>query len=682
MIFAYPLFLWALAAISIPIAIHLFNFRRYKKVYFTNVRFLKELQQESKSRSRLKEILVLLARCLAIACLVFAFSQPFIPNDKQIKQVSSNAISLYLDNSFSMQNVNKQGPLLELAKTRAKEIVNAYSNVDRFQVITNDFEGKHQRFNSKEDVLALIEEIKVSPGVRYLSDVLKRQYEFLGSSNSEGKKVYILSDAQKTTFDLQEAEEDSTVRTTLIPLTANQVNNVYVDSCWFESPLQQKGFIQKLNARIVNSGNTPVEVGSAKLMLNGQQVAIASFSLEPESEKNVRFTFECKQDGFNYGSVKIEDYPITFDDELNFAFNSRLSVNVALVNGKNVSQLNSFSSLFSGDSLFKLEAFSEQLIDYGSFKRSDVLILNQLQEISSGLLSELTKFSDKGGAIVIIPPADVNVSGYSSALNALQLPVITGSDSADTKVEKLNLASGFYEGVFEKMDERLNLPLVKQHYKLRYEVKKDIDVLLSLQNSDAFLISSKMNSASVYLFSSPLNDPYTNFNKHALFVPTFFRICFSSLSSSQLFFETSSNVVINIRNEGSYMDNPPHIKRTEGNIDIIPEMRIINNSLSLFTRQQISAPGFYTVTAQQQDLQPLAFNYSRRESDLQCYTNDELEGLVSKKAFRSINVISGSDSGVSKQIALGAEGKKLWKLFLLLTLLFILIETAFLRLLK
>ncbi len=45
MIFANPIFLIALTALAIPIIIHLYNFRRYKKVYFTNVRFLTEIKQ-------------------------------------------------------------------------------------------------------------------------------------------------------------------------------------------------------------------------------------------------------------------------------------------------------------------------------------------------------------------------------------------------------------------------------------------------------------------------------------------------------------------------------------------------------------------------------------------------------------------------------------------------------------
>ena len=62
----YPAFLLALAALAIPIIIHLFHFRRFKKVYFTNVRFLKEVKEETSNRSRLRNLLVLLMRLLAL----------------------------------------------------------------------------------------------------------------------------------------------------------------------------------------------------------------------------------------------------------------------------------------------------------------------------------------------------------------------------------------------------------------------------------------------------------------------------------------------------------------------------------------------------------------------------------------------------------------------------------------
>lgn len=683
MIVVYPVFLWALFAVTIPIIIHLFNFKKYKKVYFTNVRFLKELQHQSKAKSRLKEILVLIARCLTIACLVLAFAQPIIPNANSTTiNTGTKAISIYVDNSFSMENVSKQGALIDIAKARAKDVINAFNSVDKFQVITNDFEGKHQRFFSKEDALNEIDEIKISSAVRLLGDVVKRQEEFLNTSNLLTKKIYLLSDAQKSTFTIESLKTDTAIKTTLIPIKANQINNVYIDSCWFETPLQQKGFIQKLHATLVNNGNAAIDVGSAKLYLNKQQLALSSFSLDPSSTTEIVFTFECKQSGFNFGSIKIEDYPITFDDELFFAFNSKVNVSVTVISGKEIKENNTLETLFKTDSLFKFNAFTEQTIDFGAFKTSDVIVLNQLSEISSGLLSELTKFSNQGGSIVFIPSQTGNLINYNQALTSLQLPNILSSDTASLKIDKIELASKFYTGVFDKVEDRLNLPQINKHYKLVKTNASKFETILQLQNSDAFFgVSSNGNSLS-YLFTSPLIQNATNFSKHALFVPTFYRICFSCLKGAPLFYATNSNVVISLKNDATQLEQPPHIKQLNSQLDIIPEQRIVNNSLFLYTRNQINNKGFYEVIKNSNPVLPLAFNFSRKESNLTCYTVDELSKILANKASKNLSLIESSQSDISKQIQQDANGKKLWKLFILFALLFIAVEISLLRFLK
>lgn len=683
MMFVYPAFLWALAAVTIPIIIHLFNFRRYKKVYFTNVKFLKELQHQSKSKSRLREILVLIARCLAIACLVLAFCQPVLfDKDTVITNTGAKAVSIYIDNSFSMENVNKQGPLLEIAKNKAKEIIKAFGNGDKFQIITNDFEGKHQRFNSKEDAINVIDEVKISSATRLYSDVLKRQTEFLRSSNLADQKIYALGDAQETTFNLNEIQNDTAVKVTLVPLKANEVNNIYIDTCWFETPLQQKGFIQKLHANIVNYGNANLEIGSAKLFLNKQQIAISSFSVEANSKKEIQFTFECKKEGVNYGSIKIEDFPITFDDELFFAFNSKVNVSVCLINGKEQTQDNAIATLFKTDSLFKLNSFSEQAIDFGAFKTSDVVILNQLAELSSGLMAEVIKFNNTGGSVVFIPAQNANIPSYNQALTMLQMPNLVALDSSKLKVDKIELASKFYAGVFEKISDRLNLPLVTNHFKLARTNNMDFETILMLQNSDALFGLSRKDNALVYLFSVPLNEKCTNFPKHALFVPTFYQICFNSLKSVPLSYQASSNVVINIKNDIASADQPPHIKQVGGLLDVIPESRALNNSIALYTQRQINLPGFFEVQRNNTLLLPLAFNYSRKESNLKCLDAEQLKKIIDDNAFKNIQLIEDASIDITGQIQQGAEGKKLWKIFIILTLLFIGIEIALLRFLK
>jgi uncharacterized membrane protein len=133
--FLFPNFLWALGLLAIPVIIHLFYFRRYKEVYFTNVKFLKELVEETASRNKLKNLLILLSRLLALAALIFAFAQPFLNNENQ-KDLGSSAVSIYVDNSWSMNAKSTEISLFQLAKKKAFEIINAYTDADKFQIIS------------------------------------------------------------------------------------------------------------------------------------------------------------------------------------------------------------------------------------------------------------------------------------------------------------------------------------------------------------------------------------------------------------------------------------------------------------------------------------------------------------------------------------------------------------------
>src|SRR5688572_5458722 len=123
--FVNPSFLYALFALAVPVIIHLFNFRKFKRVYFTNVRFLKDVKQETQSKSKLRHLIVLACRILAITLLVLAFAQPFLPvTDAHIVR-GDRAVSVFIDNSFSMDAINKSGRLLDEAKNNAKEIAAA-----------------------------------------------------------------------------------------------------------------------------------------------------------------------------------------------------------------------------------------------------------------------------------------------------------------------------------------------------------------------------------------------------------------------------------------------------------------------------------------------------------------------------------------------------------------------------
>ena len=136
MSFVYPNFLWALVLLIIPIIIHLFNFRKYKTVYFSKVDFLTEVVEDSKSGNKLKHLLVLLSRLLMISALVFAFAQPFIPTGEN--QKTENITSIYIDNSFSMQAQGQDGDLLNEVKNKAIDLVKSLDENEKINLLTTE----------------------------------------------------------------------------------------------------------------------------------------------------------------------------------------------------------------------------------------------------------------------------------------------------------------------------------------------------------------------------------------------------------------------------------------------------------------------------------------------------------------------------------------------------------------
>ena len=171
--FLYPQFLYALAVVAIPIILHLFNFKKFKTVYFSNVRFLKEVKQQTKAKSELKHILILLSRILALSSLVLAFAQPYVPK-KNMELASKHAISIFVDNSFSMNAQNANGQLLQEALQKTESISEAYQTVDDFHIITNDLSAQHQRLITKE-ALEELGNINSTSNTSLLSKVVNRQ---------------------------------------------------------------------------------------------------------------------------------------------------------------------------------------------------------------------------------------------------------------------------------------------------------------------------------------------------------------------------------------------------------------------------------------------------------------------------------------------------------------------------
>ena len=307
MILTNPIFLIGLVAVGIPIAIHLLQLRRYRKVYFSNVDALQELQDENRRRHQVRQWLVLAMRILAITFLVLAFCRPVVPGKMYQMKSGATAISVYVDNSYSMECGGMNGSLMESAREKAREIVAAYSPDDRFQLLTGDATGSQFRWLSRDEFLNELDRIQTTAATPRLSTIAHRQNDFLKSSNAANRHAYIISDFQHSTTDLSDFPADSVVSTTFIPLGASNVNNLYIDTLLFNSPAYSKGATASVQVTLKNNGSQAVESVPLRLIVAGRPRAVASVDLPAGGAATVPMIFSIDQEGTLQGYVESTD---------------------------------------------------------------------------------------------------------------------------------------------------------------------------------------------------------------------------------------------------------------------------------------------------------------------------------------------------------------------------------------
>jgi hypothetical protein len=676
--FVSPSFLWCLLLVGIPIIIHLFNFRRFKKVLFTNVKFLKKLKEETNSRSRLKHLLVLLMRILAIVFLVFAFAQPFIPAKKQTMVGSQNIISIYIDNSFSMMSDSEEGNLLELAKSKAGEIVNAFPPGTQFQILTNELSGIQQRLLTNEEAEDEVAKTKISPNSRNFNDVVARQQEMFSSKQVTDKRVYYISDFQKSILPAN-LRSDTTINLNLVALKSNSAANVYIDSCWLSAPVVMQNEQVVLTVKFKNSDNDAVDNIPVKLSVNGAQKAVATVAIAAQGEATTTLTFNVTQPSWQQAQISITDNPVTFDDDYYFSFKVADKIDVYHIAGRSNIYLN---TLFANNAIFNYTAATQQSVDYSLMQKNSTVVLSDIENISSGLADELKKFIQKGGSIILFPDSAANIPSYNNFLSAAGADIFSDLNTSITKIDKVDLENNIFKSVFEKQEPDMNLPGVSSFYNLALSSKNTRQVLMSMQGGSPFLCEYSLGAGKLFLFTSAANSNQSGFVKHALFVPVLTRIAFLSVPSGELSYTIGTSSSFTMHENLSGGETALHLINNQKNIDVIPEIKNTPEGSSVIIGNEINIAGFYHLQNQRKTLQTVAMNYNRTESSLNFFSEADLGSVINASMFKSVNILSGNAPSLTKSIREQSQGISLWKYCIILVLVFLGLEVLLLRFMK
>ena len=684
--FLHPTFLFALFAVAIPVIIHLFSFRRYKTVYFSHVGFLKNIKKESRKKSRLKQILMLIARVLTLIFLVFAFAQPVIPTGNETPESSGGVVGVYIDNSFSMNALSEQGQLLERARNKAAEIAQAYPAGTRFRLFTNDLEPRHQHAFNREQFIRQVTDIQPSPRLMPLSEVYNRfgrqQNENEGQA---GKELYFISDFQNNITDLPNFEQEQ-IAGYFMPLVPNQVNNLYIDSCWMEVPAHGLNQEENVFVRIINNSDEDYQNLPLNLYLNDSLKSITNFSVDGQNEITANLKYSNASDGIQLGRIEITDYPFTHDNTwfISYFVEPKLKALAIFSNTTGSKEgLRYISALFENDDYVELDQMDLSSLQISQLAQYNTIFLVNPERFSTGFLNEIVSAAEKGTSVVLFPASGDNAAQNNVLLSRFGSAPVTGIDTTRQEISGIDFDNRFFENVFRKREENAILPSIEEHFKFREASRTDETNLLWFQNGDKALSFLPFGKGALWTFSFPLEKKNEAFARDILFVPSLYNIVLNSLPDQQVSYTVGADHTfllpqrLNANPEASF-----EIENRATGDRFIPGINFTGQGTRLDLDGMIETAGHYLVHSEEETLSAMAFNYNREESDLNYLSFNQLEEAVTAGNLENISVIGNVTRNFSEVYKELNTGKQLWKWSILIALFFIIIEVLIARFLK
>ena len=663
MSFLHPYFLFGLAAAAIPIIIHLFDFRRTKKVYFSNTQLLHQVKESTQSFYNLKHLLILLSRILFIVFLVLAFAQPFLsPHGRE--GLVSNRVGIFLDNSLSMSNtIGQDESGFDLAKSVAIEMMDLYPAGTDFIIQSSFDEKSAYLYMSKQEATKYINELGYASEFRTLNNILKNfnnTHEDLSPD-----EIILISDFQKATLMRANILADTTRHIIAIPVLFETYRNLVVDTTYISNPFELDKTKTNLVVRVRNVSDEEISDIPIKIFMDDRQLSVTSTTVPANQHIDIDFNIGHDLQNQPQGKIVLEDYPVSFDNELFFTLASTEKVNVVQVLGDNPS--NYLSAIYGNDLLFNQESMPASNIDYRQLEEADLIIINQVATLGQGLALRIMEFYNQGASVLIIPAENQTLSSYQFLIPTLRRTNLTENE---TPMQSPDFSRPFFVNILEKRQDNITMPSAKAVW----DWGGDRNALLKFVDGRPYLSEI---TPGLFVVSSPLIEAYSDFQTNALFVPVMYRIAANSRQNIPPLFHRLSEQEINL----SIGDIQPNeiLKLIKGTVEFIPDQRIKGERVVILLPGAVMAPGHYVVSNDMTPYLSLALNLDTNESDIYPLSENEL-----KEAFSNLNytIVLGADRHeILNKITDEYKGIELWRYFLALALLFLLVEALLIRLL-
>ena len=638
--FKHPELLYALFLLLIPIFIHLFQLRKFQKIAFTNVAFLKKVTIETRKSSQLKKWITLFLRLLALACIVLAFAQPFTAATTALN--TKKEFVVYLDNSFSMQAKGSNGPLLQRT---IQQLYDRSSAMDQLHWITNT-----QTFSdvSLDEFKTGLLDVPYTPHQLSLQEVLLKAGQLFSDDPASDKKLLVVSDFQSRVPFVEIPSEFTVEAVQLKPVTQN---NISIDTAYIDS--KNSAQIQ-LKVVVSAIGQTDVSV---PVSLFNDNILVAKTAADLSEENPATVAFDIDAESVFKGRLTIDDANLLYDNSLYFSINTPKKIKVLAISEAN----DDFIERIFNTNEFAYTAQPLAQADYNIFADQNFIILNELNEIPNALGTAVNDFVDKGGSVFMIPSSSAQVASYNSLLGQLNLGNLNPLVSREKKVTQIIFSHPLYKDVFEKQVVNFQYPKVNSYFPLN----ANASAALRFEDGTPFLVVN----GSVSLATAAFNTANSNFKSSPLIVPSLYNMAQQSLPIAKLYYHTG--VTNNYAVPVTLMQDEILTLR-DSTSSFVPLQQTKANKVMVTTVDEPSNAGVYSINRKEQYIEDISYNYARDESDLYYLDIEDWDGVRSYGSVQDVFETLQQENSITG----------FWKWFAIFAILFLVFEMLVLKFYK
>jgi len=681
MTFLNPTILFGLFAASIPLLIHLLNLRKIKKVEFSTLAFLKEIQKSKIKKVKLKQWLLLLLRTLIILFLVSAFARPTLES-VSFPGVSSSAKTsavFIIDNSMSMGYVTENGNFLNQSKQIIAKVIKQLQNGDDVSIVSTTSSVSVAE-NEKNTKLALkkLNLVELTDAIGNISNSLLAAYKILSSSKNYNKEIYLFSDLQQSNLNKSEIERifssdkiDKNIRIYIYNIKNGKENNIAITGFSSENQIFIKNKTVRFNTIVTNNSDKPVIGDVLSLFVDGKRSAQKSIDLKAGQSKQISFNTKLPKTGLIDTYVRLEDDNQNADNVRYLGVFVPKRINV-IIYSQNQSDAKYIKAVFVNDfnsnikvKIQRPEQFSNNIND-----KNVVRIFVGTTGLNLKLLN---KESLRNKSFIIFPAENESLSSFNKLLNDFKIgnaKNIVSLNNDYLKFDKIDFNHPIFNDLFLSPETRkIESPVIKKFVKINQNGK--IKPIITLLDNSVFLGEINRRKTKVLLFSVAPTLSWSNFPMKGIFAPIIERAVYylaSNNENSQATF-AGKPVTVDLRKLISL-----NIKAVlpNGNEIFISDDKLKGKTYFHFTNTFDA--GIYKFYSGNDLFYYASVNIEPKEIQNKFYNSRTISKTIKNSGFVGKIIVADNYLSLKNKIIQSRFGTELWRLFLLLAFITAIIE--------